>query len=74
MASKPGKGTVGTYSLDKSKIKFLLLEGIHEQAVDVIRGHGYGEVELLRRALSGAELSTALKGVHFLGIRSRSRT
>jgi len=32
MTGKPGRGTDGTYSLDKSKIKFLLLEGIHERA------------------------------------------
>ena len=63
----------GTYSLDKSKIKFLLLEGIHERAVEIIQGHGYSEVELLRRALTGPELSEALQGVHFLGIRSRSK-
>jgi len=63
----------GTYSLDKSKIKFLLLEGIHERAVEIIQSHGYSEVELLRRALTGPELSEALKGVHFLGIRSRSK-
>jgi len=63
----------GTYSLDKSKIKFLLLEGIHERAVEIIQSHGYSEVELLRRALTGPELSGALQGVHFLGIRSRSK-
>jgi D-3-phosphoglycerate dehydrogenase len=73
MASTTGLGTVGNYSLDKSKIKFLLLEGIHEQAREVIRDHGYQQVELLRRALTGAELAEALQGVHFLGIRSRSQ-
>jgi len=61
------------YSLDKSKIKFLLLEGIHESAVELIKGHGYDNVELMRRALSGEELHKALQGVHFLGIRSRSQ-
>jgi D-3-phosphoglycerate dehydrogenase len=73
MASEPANGTVGTYSLDKSKIKFLLLEGIHEKACEIIKGHGYSQVELLRRALTGEELMAALSGVHFLGIRSRSR-
>ncbi|HET6591942.1 MAG TPA: phosphoglycerate dehydrogenase [Xanthomonadales bacterium] len=62
-----------SYSLDKSKIKFLLLEGIHEQAVELIQGRGYPQVELLRRALTGQELADALQGVHFLGIRSRSQ-
>ena len=61
------------YSLDKTKIKFLLLEGIHESAREIIEGHGYTQIEQLRRALSGAELRKALQGVHFLGIRSRSQ-
>jgi D-3-phosphoglycerate dehydrogenase / 2-oxoglutarate reductase len=73
MAGKPGNSTVGTYSLDKSKIKFLLLEGVHEQAREIIQGHGYQQVEMLRRALTGNELAAALQGVHFLGIRSRSK-
>ncbi|MGD2129592.1 MAG: phosphoglycerate dehydrogenase [Lysobacterales bacterium] len=61
------------YSLDKSKIKFLLLEGIHERAAEIITGQGYSQVEVLRRALTGDELAKALEGVHFLGIRSRSQ-
>jgi D-3-phosphoglycerate dehydrogenase len=73
MANKPFGASPGNYSLDKSKIKFLLLEGVHEQAVEIVRGHGYDQVELLRRALSGVELAEALQGVHFLGIRSRSQ-
>jgi D-3-phosphoglycerate dehydrogenase len=61
------------YSLDKDKIKFLLLEGIHPTAVDVITGHGYSQIEVARQALTGDDLLQALKGVHFLGIRSRSQ-
>jgi D-3-phosphoglycerate dehydrogenase len=73
MASDPTNHPVGSYSLDKSKIKFLLLEGIHEQAIEVLSGQGYEQVEILRRALSGDELHEALQGVHFVGIRSRTR-
>ena len=72
MASEQ-ENNAATYSLDKSKIKFVLLEGIHERAVELIQGHGYPQVELLRRALTGQELVDALHGVHFLGIRSRSQ-
>jgi D-3-phosphoglycerate dehydrogenase len=57
----------GTYSLDKSKIKFLLLEGVHEQARDIIRGHGYDQVELLRRALTSGE-AEALQGVRLRAV------
>lgn len=62
-----------SYSLDKDKIKFLLLEGIHPTAAEVITGHGYRQVEILPRALSGDALHAALEGVHFLGIRSRTQ-
>jgi len=73
MASDPVNHPGGSYSLDKSKIRFLLLEGIHERARKTLAAHGYQEVELLRGALSGEELREALQGVHFLGIRSRSQ-
>lgn len=61
------------YSLDKEKIRFLLLEGIHPSAKEMIHDRGYSQVELLPHALSGSELKKALKGIHFLGIRSRSQ-
>jgi D-3-phosphoglycerate dehydrogenase len=62
-----------SYSLDKSKIKFLLLEGVHERAREVIVSHGYDQVDLRKGALTGNELAEALQGVHFLGLRSRSQ-
>jgi len=61
------------YSLEKDKIKFLLLEGVHPSARKMILESGYTQVESLPQALSGDELKRALKGVHFLGIRSRSQ-
>ena len=67
------KKAARNYSLDKGKIKFLLLEGIHPAARKMISSQGYGEIELADHALSGAKLQRALKGVHFLGIRSRSQ-
>ena len=60
-------------SLDKSKIKFLLLEGVHPSAVEVIRGAGYTQIEMLPKALQGEELKAKLADVHFLGIRSQSK-
>ncbi|MGJ7483901.1 phosphoglycerate dehydrogenase [Variovorax sp. LT2P21] len=60
-------------SLDKSKIKFLLLEGIHASAVEVLRGAGYTQIEMLPKALQGEELKAKLADVHFLGIRSQSK-
>jgi len=60
-------------SLDKSKIRFLLLEGIHPSAVEVLRNAGYTQIETLPKALQGEELKAKLADVHFLGIRSQSQ-
>ena len=43
-------------SLDKSRIKILLLEGISQKAVDYFKALGYENVELLPTALQGEEL------------------
>ncbi len=60
-------------SLDKAKIKFLLLEGIHPSAVRVLHDAGYTQVEVLSGALEGEELRRKIADVHFLGIRSRTQ-
>jgi D-3-phosphoglycerate dehydrogenase len=60
-------------SLDKSKIKFLLLEGIHPSALEVLRGAGYSNIESVSGALSDEELKARVADVHFLGIRSRTQ-
>jgi len=62
-----------TTSLEKTRMKVLLLEGIHDRAVENFARHGYTEVERHPKALAGAELKAALAGVHFVGIRSRTR-
>lgn len=60
-------------SLDKSKIKFLLLEGVHQNAVDTLKAAGYSNIEYLKTALSGDELKEKIADVHFIGIRSRTQ-
>ena len=60
-------------SLDKSKIKFLMLEGIHASAIEALRAAGYSQIETLPKALQGEELKAKLADVHFLGIRSQSK-
>ena len=60
------------FSLDKSKIKVLLLEGIHENANLFFRENGYTDVECLNGALSGEELGKKLQTTHIIGIRSRT--
>jgi D-3-phosphoglycerate dehydrogenase len=60
-------------SLDKSKIKFLLLEGIHPSALKVLNDAGYTNVEALSGALEGEELKAKIADAHFVGIRSRTQ-
>ena len=63
---------MATLSLSKDKIRILLLEGVHESAVALLRGAGYARIDHRPKALEGAALADALHGVHILGIRSRS--
>ena len=60
-------------SFPKDKIKVLLLEGIHESAVDLFAAAGYTNVTRLTKALDGEALREALQGVHIVGIRSRTK-
>jgi D-3-phosphoglycerate dehydrogenase len=60
-------------SLPKSKIKFLLLEGVHSSAVETLERDGYSNVELHPKALPPEELKAAIANAHFIGIRSRTQ-
>jgi D-3-phosphoglycerate dehydrogenase len=61
------------YSLPKDRIKILLLEGISDTAVNVLRGAGYTQIDRRTKALDGPALREALDGVRMLGIRSRTQ-
>ncbi len=60
-------------SLEKSKIKFLLLEGVHPSAIETLKRAGYDNVELHKKSLPLLELKAAIAGAHFVGIRSRTQ-
>ncbi|MDO8270654.1 MAG: phosphoglycerate dehydrogenase [Gammaproteobacteria bacterium] len=60
-------------SLEKSKIKFLLLEGLHQSAVDTLHNAGYTNIEYLKTSLSEEKLIEKIRDVHFIGIRSRTQ-
>ena len=59
-------------SLDKSKIKFLLLEGVHPSAIDTLKAQGYSNIVSHPKALAEEQLKTEIADAHFVGIRSRS--
>jgi D-3-phosphoglycerate dehydrogenase len=60
-------------SLDKNKIRFVMLEGIHQNALDVLHRSGYTNVETLPGALDGTALIEKIQDAHFIGIRSRTQ-
>jgi D-3-phosphoglycerate dehydrogenase / 2-oxoglutarate reductase len=62
----------GRHSLSKDKIKVLLVEGISDAAANFFLERGYTNLERLPKALDLAQLKVKLKGVHILGIRSRT--
>ncbi|MUJ25849.1 phosphoglycerate dehydrogenase [Aliivibrio fischeri] len=60
-------------SLEKEKIKILLLEGLHPSCVEVFQADGYTNIEYHKGSLSEEELLEAVKDVHFIGLRSRTQ-
>ncbi|SDK63151.1 phosphoglycerate dehydrogenase [Microbulbifer yueqingensis] len=60
-------------SLQKDKIRILLLEGVHQSAVDVLASRGYTNVEYLKTSLPEDELIEKIADAHFIGIRSRTQ-
>jgi len=59
-------------SLEKDKIKFLLVEGVHQSAVDNLRAAGYTNIEFHKGALDSDALKESIRDAHFIGIRSRT--
>ncbi len=60
------------FSLDKDKIKILLLEGVHPNTVDTFKAAGYTSIEYIKGSLDEATLKEKIRDVHFIGIRSRT--
>jgi D-3-phosphoglycerate dehydrogenase / 2-oxoglutarate reductase len=60
-------------SLDKSRIKLLLLEGIHARAVEAFRADGYTEIEFHPKPLAQAQLAKSIRDAYFVGIRSATQ-
>ena len=60
-------------SYPRGKIKILLLENISEAAVAELVAGGYVEIKQIKGALSETDLAAEIKGVHILGIRSKTQ-
>ncbi|WP_416173716.1 phosphoglycerate dehydrogenase [Brevundimonas sp.] len=62
---------MGRWSFPRSRIRMLLLENIHPAAVERLEEEGYS-VQSMKGALDEDDLIAAIKGVHVLGIRSKT--
>ncbi|WAT01144.1 phosphoglycerate dehydrogenase [Rouxiella chamberiensis] len=60
-------------SLGKDKIKFLLVEGVHQSAIDTLHAAGYTNIEFHKGALDSEALKESIRDAHFVGIRSRTQ-
>jgi D-3-phosphoglycerate dehydrogenase len=72
LIDRPQGNIMTKLSLDKDKIKILLLEGLHQSAVDTFTQAGYNNIQNIKTALSEEELIEKIKDAHFVGIRSRT--
>ncbi len=59
-------------SYPKNRIKVLLLENVHADALEIMKEEGY-QVETRTGAMTEAELVEAIKGISILGIRSKTQ-
>lgn len=65
------EGVPGRWSYPRNRIKMLLLENVHPAAVERLEEAGYS-VTTMKGALDEDDLIEAIKGVHVLGIRSKT--
>ena len=59
-------------SFPKSKIKVLLLEGVHSDAVSRLKEEGFS-IQTRKGAMDETELMKAISDVHLLGLRSKTQ-
>ena len=66
------EGLTGRWSYPRSRMRMLLLENIHPAAVERLEDAGY-QVETVVGALGEDALIERIKGVHVLGVRSKTQ-
>jgi D-3-phosphoglycerate dehydrogenase len=67
------KQNLKSVSLNKNKIKILLLEGLHQNALDNFAKAGYTNIESLKTSLAPEDLKKKIASAHIIGIRSRTQ-
>lgn len=64
---------VSRLSVSKNQIHFLLLEGIHESAIQALNANGYTNIETHPGTPDSETLKKLLRRAHVVGIRSRTK-
>ena len=60
-------------SLEKNKMKILLLDGSPQTAVNTFKEDGYTNIECIDNGLNEDELAEKIKDVHVVGVRSKTK-
>src|SRR5258708_3390475 len=60
-------------SLEKSRIRVLLLEGVDKSAVETLEQDGYSDIEFHEKSLPENQLIDAIAGAYLIGIRSNTQ-
>ncbi|NJC41813.1 D-3-phosphoglycerate dehydrogenase [Brevundimonas alba] len=66
------EGLSGRWSYPRSRMRMLLLEAVHPAAVERLEAAGY-QVETVKGALGEDALIDRIRGVHVLGVRSKTQ-
>lgn len=59
-------------SFPKEKIKILLLEGLHQSAINEFNKKGYTNIDYHKGAMNEEELINCIENYHIIGIRSKT--
>lgn len=73
MSDAPNHPPRKRFSRPSSELRLLLLEGIHDSAVQHFRDAGFHHIERHAKSLPTAELRARLRETHYIGIRSRTQ-
>jgi len=73
MSANPRRDPVRHFSRPTSELNVVLLEGVHENAVEALAEGAFVKLHRHAKALEGDDLLEAVRGAHYLGIRSRTR-
>ena len=73
MSANPRRDPVRHFSRPTSELNVVLLEGVHESAVEALAEGAFVKLHRHAKALEGDDLLGAVCGAHYLGIRSRTR-